>query len=268
VRRGLRLTAIWATVLFGLIVIASVVACGNGTSSPPERAEKQRKEVEQAAGDEQYAAAGDESAAGSGPTVRITRVVDGDTIEIAPEVDGKDTVRLIGIDAPEEATASCGAQPLAQDATYQMVNWKGSKAKLEFDEDRTDQYGRLLAYVHVPALEDIMLNEDMVLGSLAQVYIVPPNTEHEDRLREAQQEAKKTPVEFQPSIWTLSPAKQAQLADHGNGIGRGDGACPPKSQPQQNTATAPATATASPPATGTAPPHPHPTATTTHPIRA
>ncbi len=260
--RVLRLTAIGCTGLFGILVIGIVLAGalggGDDSSSPPERVEK-RKGVEQAEKEQakepkqeiekEEPDAGVEPEPASTPrvTVKIKRVVDGDTIEISPEVEGKDTVRLIGIDAPEEDTASCKAQPLAQDASYQMANWKGSKAKLEFDEDRTDQYGRLLAYVHVHAFEDIMLNEDMVLGGLAQVYIVPPNTKYEERLRKAQQEAKENPIDFQPSIWTLSPTKQAQLADHGNGIGKGDGACPPKPEPkQQQTASPTATATASP----------------------
>lgn len=65
-------------------------------------------------------------------------MVDGDTIEISPKVDGKDTVNLIGIDAPEEETASCGAQPLAQAATDRIAAEKGTKVKLEFDEDRTE----------------------------------------------------------------------------------------------------------------------------------
>ena len=34
-------------------------------------------------------------------TVKLPWGVDGDTIEISPAIDGKDTVRLIGVDAPE-----------------------------------------------------------------------------------------------------------------------------------------------------------------------
>ena len=34
-------------------------------------------------------------------TVKLPRLVDGDIIEISPAIDGKDTVRLIGVDAPE-----------------------------------------------------------------------------------------------------------------------------------------------------------------------
>jgi micrococcal nuclease len=189
----------------------------------------------------------DEGNNGSVRTVKITRIVDGDTIEISPSVDGIDTVRLIGIDAPEEKKPGCRAQPLAQAATDQLANWKGSKVKLEFDVDRTDRYRRLLAYVtahtfvdieSAHALVDIMLNEDQLLGGFAQLYIVPPNTKYEDRLREAQEQAKK-------GIWTLAPGRQGQLADHGNGIGKGEGACTSEPQPQNTTLT-PASSSASP----------------------
>ena len=262
VRRILKLTAIGCGGLLELVVflgiVGAIIGGGSDTSSPPEKAEK-RKGVEQAEKEQSKDPPQDvekeEPDAGAEPVpepspkiaVKIERVVDGDTIEISPAVDGEDTVRLIGIDAPEEETEGCGAQPLAQEATEQMSTWEGSEAKLEFDKDRTDQYGRLLAYVHVHAIEDIMVNEDMVLGGLAQVYIVPPNTKHEDRLRKAQKEAKENPIDYMPSIWTLSAAKQNQLADHGNGIGSGDGACPATAQSTATvTATATATATASP----------------------
>jgi endonuclease YncB( thermonuclease family) len=181
-------------------------------------------------------------------------VVDGDTIEISPAVDGKDTVRLIGIDAPEEATAQCRAQPLAKAATREAALWEEIKVRLEFDEDRTDNYGRLLAYVHDPMLGQ-MMNAEMLRSGYAQVYIVPPNTKHEDELRKAQKEAKDLSLGFGFDIWSLAPAKDRLVADHGNGIGQGDGACPPKAQSQQNTATP--TATASPPATGSPSPSPN-----------
>ena len=184
----------------------------------------------------------------SGPTVKITRAVDGDTLEISPKVDGKDTVRLIGIDAPEEATARCRAQPLAEEATFEASLWEGLRVRLEFDEDRTDQYGRLLAYVHDPVIGE-MMNAEMLRSGYAQVYIVTPNTEHEDELRKAQKEAKELAMGYGHDVWSLSPEKDRLLADHGNGIGQGDGACRPKPEPKPQptaTATASPNATASP----------------------
>lgn len=170
-------------------------------------------------------------------TVRFTRVVDGDTIEISPAVDGKDTVRLIGIDAPEEAKPGCRPQPLAEEAAGQLANWEGSEVELEFDEERADRYGRLLAYVRDDSI-GIMLNEDMLLSGYVQLYIVPPNTKYEGKLREAQQESKPSPI-FGESIWSLSSAEQAQLADRGNGVGSGDGACPADAQSSASASASP-----------------------------
>jgi endonuclease YncB( thermonuclease family) len=68
---------------------------------------------------------------GPTPTVKITQVVDGDTIETSSKVDSKDTVRLIGIDVPETSPPSCGVQPLAQEATDQLANEESSKVKLD-----------------------------------------------------------------------------------------------------------------------------------------
>src|SRR3712207_3181994 len=94
-----------------------------------------------------------------------------------------------------------------------------------------------------------MMNVDMIESGYAQVYIVPPHTRHEDELRKAQKEAKELSLGYGLDIWSLPPAKEAQLADHGNGIGQGDGACPPKPQTKpkpQPTATATASPNASP----------------------
>lgn len=210
-----------------------------------EQPSQEVKKEEASSGVEQLTSNGadeENSDAASSATVQISRVVDGDTIEIAPAVDGKDTVRLIGIDAPEAKSQECGAQPLAQEAAWSAAVWEGLKVKLEFDQARTDQYGRLLAYVHNPRIGQ-MMNVDMIDSGYAQVYIVPPNTTHEDELRKAQKEAKELSLGFGLDIWSLPPAKEAQLADHGNGIGQGDGACPPLAQ-STTTATATATATA------------------------
>lgn len=209
--RSLKLISIGGGVLvIGLFLLFAVVGAPTGGGGDTKRKGVDRAEERE------------------GPTVTLKRVVDGDTIEVSPAVDGKDTVRLIGIDAPEEKSADCEAQPLASEAAGHLANWEGSKVKLEFDEQRTDRDGRLLAYVH--DLYEVMLNEDLVLGGFVQAQIVPPNTKHEDWLREAQQKAKEEPF-FGTSVWTLSPDKQNRLADHGNGIGRGDGACPAEPQP-------------------------------------
>jgi endonuclease YncB( thermonuclease family) len=110
---------------------------------------------------------------------------------------------------------------------------------LEFDTERTDQYGRLLAYVY--PMGDEMFNEDLLTGGYAQVYTVTPNDKYEHRLESAQEEARADDI----GIWGLSHDNQCKLADRGNGIGEGTPGCvrrrsrslSPRS-PHQQTSTA------------------------------
>jgi endonuclease YncB( thermonuclease family) len=190
-------------------------------------------------------AAGNDKAEGPQPTVVVTRVVDGDTTEISPPVDGKGTVTLVGIDAPEGNEPGCGPQPLSQQAADHASLWEGRKVRLEFDLERTDEERQLLAYVHDPATGKTM-NVDMVQSGYAQVYVVSPNTKHEDELRKAQDQAKSASSGFGTGIWSLPPAEAAQLADHGNGVGVGEGACPPESQVPRSASSSSATSSASP----------------------
>jgi endonuclease YncB( thermonuclease family) len=46
-----------------------------------------------------------------GLVVIVSRVVDGDTLEISPAVDGLTEVRLIGVDTPETSHPTYGEQP-------------------------------------------------------------------------------------------------------------------------------------------------------------
>jgi micrococcal nuclease len=49
--------------------------------------------------------------------VSVTRVVDGDTIEVSPQVEGKTDVRLIGVDTPEVFGGEEPCGPEASDFT-------------------------------------------------------------------------------------------------------------------------------------------------------
>jgi micrococcal nuclease len=190
-------------------------------------------------------AAGNDNAEGPQPIVVVKRVVDGDTVEISPSLDGKNTVTLVGIDAPEGKKPGCGPQPLSQEAAYHALLWEGRKVRLEFDQERTDEYGQLLTYVHDPATGK-MMNVDMIRSGYAQVNVVPPNIKHEDELRKAQDQAKSDSGGFGTGIWGLPPAEAAQLADHGNGIGYGEGACLPESQIPGSASSSSAGSSASP----------------------
>lgn len=111
----------------------------------------------------------------------VIRVIDGDTIAVEPtdtlpatnDAGDEHVVRLLGIDAPEMnyhkgAEPECGAQE-ATDNLSEMLP-EDSTVILTYDpvSDRTDRYGRSLAYVINPGLEDI--NENQVADGYAMPW--------------------------------------------------------------------------------------------------
>ena len=152
-------------------------------------------------------------------TVTVSRVVDGDTVEVSPAVDGVTDVRLIGIDTPETVDPSEEVEPYGPEASeFATEELTGESVGLEFGAERTDQYDRLLAYVYV---SDEMFNEVLVSEGYAQAYPYEPNTEYEGTFAAAQEEAKGSGI----GIWGLTLDEQCLLANHGNGIGEGSPGC-------------------------------------------
>jgi micrococcal nuclease len=131
--------------------------------------------------------------------VSVTRVVDGDTIEVSPQVEGTEDVRLIGVDTPEVSGGVEPCGPEASDFTTEQL--EGQDVTLEFDEDLVDQYGRALAYVWVPDLDGELFNETLVRQGLARVLTMEPNVKYEDRFVAAEDEAKAEGV----GVWVTDP---------------------------------------------------------------
>lgn len=158
----------------------------------------------------------------------VSRVVDGDTVEIDPAVNGYSEVRLIGVDTPETKDPSEGVEPYGPESSnYATSVLEGEEVELEFDEEREDQYGRLLAYVYLAGDED-MFNAELVEGGYAQAYTVDPNARYEERFASFQEDARDAEI----GIWGLSKDEQCELADRGNGIGEGTPGCEDGQQPQ------------------------------------
>jgi micrococcal nuclease len=148
-----------------------------------------------------------------GPVVTVSRVVDGDTVEITPAVDGLTEVRLIGVDTPETSHPTYGEQPHGQQAKeFTTSRLAGERVTLEFDVEKVDPYRRLLAYLWLP--EDSMINEVLLKEGYAQVATFPPNVKYVERFQEAQREANR-------GQWGLSDGQLCQQTDRGNGIGAG-----------------------------------------------
>jgi len=76
----------------------------------------------------------------------VERVIDGDTIVVTTPEGNAEEVQLIGVKAPED-------EKMGQEATeFTQFLIEGEKVILEFDVEKKDKYGRLLAYVHVYGL--------------------------------------------------------------------------------------------------------------------
>lgn len=123
------------------------------------------------------------------------------------------------MDTPETVDPAEGVEPYGpQASSFTKAQLEGERVRLEFDQEREDQYGRLLAYVHVGGQ---MFNETLLRQGYAQLYIVPPNDEYEARFEQAQQEARSAGR----GLWGLPEDQLCQLADRGNGIGEGSPGC-------------------------------------------
>jgi endonuclease YncB( thermonuclease family) len=123
-----------------------------------------------------------------GATVTVSRVVDGDTVEISPAINGVEDVRLIGVDTPETVDPGEEVEPYGPQASaFATRELTGHRVRLGFDEERIDQDGRLLGYVYAGGS---MFNEELVRKGYAQAYPYPPNTAYETKFAAAQNGAR------------------------------------------------------------------------------
>jgi len=102
---------------------------------------------------------------------KVIAVVDGDTLKVT--VNGRaETVRLIGVDAPEPGEGNAATSSTA--FVRKLV--EGKDVELESDSKNTDRdmYQRLLRYVHLP--DGRMLNAEIITRGHALVYMSFPFT--------------------------------------------------------------------------------------------
>lgn len=113
-------------------------------------------------------------------TYLVTKIIDGDTIEIE---DGR-KVRYIGIDTPELKGSECFAKE-ARDKNKELV--EGKRVKLQKDVSETDRYGRLLRFVYLENGE--FVNNKLVLEGYATAATFPPDVSKQEEFKASQQEA-------------------------------------------------------------------------------
>ena len=113
-------------------------------------------------------------------------VNDGDTIVLTNGL----RVRYIGINAPEIDHENQKAEPFGYKARAFNKNLVLSqKIRLEFDEERYDRYGRMLAYVFLS--DGSLLNQRLLQNGYAYYLFKMPNVKHGKFLLKAQQDAMK-----------------------------------------------------------------------------
>lgn len=118
-------------------------------------------------------------------SVRIARVIDGDTIEL----EGGTRVRFIGVDTPEVVDSRKAVQcfgPEASANTKELL--AGGSVILERDITDTDVYGRLLRYVYLP--DGTFVNLKLVADGYAYANTYPPDVRHAEEFVAAQAAAR------------------------------------------------------------------------------
>lgn len=115
---------------------------------------------------------------------QVERIIDGDTIVLV----GGEKIRYIGIDTPEMSSN----QPFAKEATeLNAILVDGREVRLEYDKERTDPFGRTLAYVYVKVWDvEVFVNEYLVRVGYAEVATYPPNVRYRGRFIAAEWRAK------------------------------------------------------------------------------
>ena len=115
------------------------------------------------------------------------RVVDGDTIVV--EIDGKhEKIRLIGVDTPETVHPSKPVEYFGKEAsefTKSMV--EGKQVRIEFDWQKRDKYGRLLAYIFLT--DGTFVNAEIVKQGYGHAYTRFP-FKYLDEFRRYEKEAR------------------------------------------------------------------------------
>jgi|SRR3989344_3222001 len=127
--------------------------------------------------------------------VKVTRVIDGDTIEI----EGGQKIRYIGINTPETVDPQSPVQCFGSEATFKNRELvEGRAILIEKDVSETDKYRRLLRYVYIG---DIFVNEYLVRQGFAYASTFPPDVKYQEQLRQAEQEARQN----QKGLWGQCP---------------------------------------------------------------
>jgi micrococcal nuclease len=167
----------------------------------------------------------------------VTRVIDGDTVEVEFAGGETDTVRLIGVDTPETSLGDVSPDeyegiPETQAARDHLYNWGQRASEFATDEldgqqvrvvtdgegDRRGSFGRLLAYIYYD--DETNFNRQLLNEGYARVY--DSSFSLREQFDSTEEQARSNDVslwEFDGEEATPTPTPTEEPADDGGGGG-------------------------------------------------
>ncbi|MCL4365721.1 thermonuclease family protein [Patescibacteria group bacterium] len=129
------------------------------------------------------------SAYTNGEQALVTKVIDGDTIELA---DGR-RVRFIGIDTPETVDPRRPVGCFGKEASNETKSLlTGKVVIMQKDVSETDKYNRILRLIYLPLDngQKLFVNDYLVREGFAKVSTYPPDVKFADQFLEAERQAR------------------------------------------------------------------------------
>lgn len=130
--------------------------------------------------------------------VLVTKVIDGDTIEI----ETGEKVRYIGVDTPETVDPRRPVGCFGKEASNKNKELvEGKRIILEADKEDKDKYGRLLRYIFLPiengpaspamrGEQMLFVDDYLIREGYGKLLIIPPDVKYQDQFIQAQTEAR------------------------------------------------------------------------------
>lgn len=187
-----------------------------------EKKEKEEAQVKQEAEEEKKK----QEAA---PNATVTRVMDGDTIEVTMNGEIKE-IRLLLVDTPETKHPQKPVEPFGPEATAFVENkLLGQEVRVKVGSEEKDKYGRTLAYVFLgeETIQEMLLEE----GLATTAYLYNDLTMLED-FHAAQQIA----IDAGIGVWSIPGYAQV---DQENGFQYEEPAPEPEPEPKAEPAPEP-----------------------------
>jgi endonuclease YncB( thermonuclease family) len=153
-------------------------------------------------------------------TAVVTRVVDGDTVELG----GIGKVRLIGVDTPER-----GEECYEEATDYLEDRIGGELVRYRYQAERTDRYDRALLDIYMGGR---VVSVDIAKAGWGEELTIQPNDRYAGRIAAAEERAREAPrgkwagcleePEREPEP-EPAPARRPPEPDEGDSEGRGGG---------------------------------------------